>query len=144
MNNKEINPKNQYNMSYNNNMFYYYSLNGGKIQGINDIPTFCSNIGEYEILEPYSYQNRPRKIKCIEHPTATKDSGGGITHCALANQICDNYIFANKLQKIQTKHTGADSRSKDIKNIGTDEFVKTVNLGVGIVVLTAIIYKIYT
>jgi|LakMenEpi03Aug12_release.lakeMendotaPanAssembly.Ray.scaffolds.fasta_scaffold895226_1 hypothetical protein len=56
-------------------------------------------------------------------------------------KLCDNQTFHQKLKEMQTTHSGADSRFEDINQIYNVEYLKMVNLGVGILSLSYMIYK---
>jgi hypothetical protein len=119
MKNEEMtNPSNQYIVSYNDSDFYCNSINLFTIPSENntgDIYTYCNGL----ILES-------------NEKVATFQSN-----------ICDNLYYFNKIKEMQTKHTGADSRHEDSRRFYETEQLKTVNLGVGILILMAVIYKNY-
>jgi hypothetical protein len=133
MNNKEINPQNQYVVSYNNDDFYCNSIGLTTLNNIDsninvDLSTFCKN--------PNSYGEFYKKEKC-DSTFNTNDS------CNLINELCENQNNFNKIKELQTTHSVANSRYSDIDSFYKTEVLKSVNLGIGIFILSFIIYKNY-
>lgn len=58
-------------------------------------------------------------------------------------ELCKNKINANKLNTLQNNHLGSDQNYINTKDIYMNEYVKSVNLIVGILVTSFLIYKFY-
>jgi len=141
MNNTEINPQNQYVLSYNNDDFYCNSIGLTSINKIDpsintDLPTFCK--------DPKLYGSFYKEKKCSLHNNIDISYVSDInTKCALLNQLCENQQKFKQIKEIQTIHSAANSRYNDMDSVYKTEFLKGINLGIGILILSSIIYKSY-
>ena len=138
MNNKKTNPQSQYVVSYNKDDFYCNSIGVTTLTNIDstinvDLPTFCKNPNSY-----HYYKNN----NCSLYPTSQSKNIEN-TKCALLNQLCKNDIKFNEIKDIQTNHSASNSRYGDISSFYNTELIKSINLGVGILLLSSIIYKQY-
>lgn len=131
MNNKE--PQNQYILSYNNDDFYCNSIGLTTIKDIDpninvDLTTFCKN--------PTSNGNFYNQNNCSSY-------NNNNVSCNLINQLCENLNNFNQIKEIQTTHSASNSRYSDINSFYKTELLKSVNLGIGILILSFVIYKNY-
>ena len=125
--NKETDPQNQYIVSYNENDFYCNSIGKdvfNNILGINNkySPTTCKRLNsnnDYKKLTPDEFKNE----KCV------------------IEQICKNQEKYDMLKKIQTTHSVSTSRFQDMNSFYNTEVLNSLNLGIGIAVLSFIIYR---
>jgi hypothetical protein len=121
--NKETDPQNQYVVSYNENDFYCNSIGKdvfNNILGINNeySPTTCKTLNKninYTKLTPHE--------KCV------------------IKQICKNQEKYDMIKKIQTTHSVSTSRFQDMNSFYNTEVLNSLNLGIGIAVLSFIIYR---
>lgn len=61
--------------------------------------------------------------------------------CTAICKLCDNETLHLKLKEMQTTHSGADSRYQDIQTFYNKEYLKMINLGVGILIQCYLLYK---
>jgi hypothetical protein len=118
--NKETDPQNQYVVSYNENDFYCNSIGKdvfNNILGLNTeySPTTCKTLN----INTLNDKNK----KCV------------------IEQICKNQEKYDMLKKIQTTHSVSTSRFQDINSFYNTEVLNSLNLGIGIAVLSFIIYR---
>jgi len=126
MSNNEINPKQQYVLSYNDKDFYSISLYNGNAS------SYCSK------RENSAYSHK----KCNNaHNYYDEKNKSFIDECNLTDSLCENVELYNEIKKIQTSHSGSDSRFSDINDIQKNEILKTINLGIGIMVIVNVIYN---
>ena len=133
MNNGEVTPTSQYVLSYNNNDFHSNNSalvsNIFKDQSIKDVKTFCKNKNSYDF---YS-KNCNKQRKTDEEKQK----------CAALDKLCENNEKYNKLKEIQTTHYASSGRYNDTTQYHNTEMIKSVNLGIGIIGLSFIIYTLY-
>jgi hypothetical protein len=55
-------------------------------------------------------------------------------------ELCNNKKLAKEIQKMQNDHLGSDQSLKDSSYIYMDQYIKSINLGVGILLLLGIIF----
>lgn len=120
MNNGEVTPTSQYVLSYNNNDFY--SNNKTLVDNLflkknTDLRTNC------EKNSPYKTGNTKRDD--------------------VLNELCKNNKNYSKLKEIQTTHYASSGRYNDTTQYHNTEMIKSVNLGIGIIGLSLIIYTLY-
>lgn len=141
MNNTEINPQTQYILSYNNEDFYCNSIGLTSINNIDpgiktDISTFCK--------DPNLYGSFYKKNDCSLHnDTEITALSQNNAKCALLNQLCENEQNFKQIKEIQTTHSASNSRYSDMDFVYKTELLKSVNLGIGILILSSLIYKSY-
>jgi len=131
--NTEVNPQNQFVVSYNENDFYCNYIGNDIVNyvNVNDMNALCSTY----------LKNKCNSINKESLQNFTKFSN--IKECYLANEICNNKNNYDTLKEIQLSHSVSGSRFDDINSFYKTEILKSVNLGVGIVLLIYIIYKNY-
>jgi hypothetical protein len=141
MNNNEINPQTQYVLSYNNEDFYCNSIGVTSINNIDssiktDLSAFCK--------DPNLHGTFYKKNNCSLHNnTDITDLSQDNQKCALLNQLCENEQNFKQIKEIQTTHSASNSRYSDTDSVYKTELLKSVNLGIGILILSSIIYKSY-
>lgn len=124
----EINRKQQYVLSYDDKDFYSVSLyNGGAL-------SYCPK------RENYDDKNDEHSRKSCDGARDV-DFKDKLVVCDMIDSICENVKLYNEIKKIQTSHSGSDSRFSDINDIQKTEILKTINLGIGIMVMANIIYN---
>jgi hypothetical protein len=134
MNNGEVTPTSQYVLSYNNNDFHSNNqdlVNSiFKNQPIQNVKLFCENKNSYSVYE--SNCNNTKKKTDTEKQ-----------QCAALDELCKNNEKYNKLKEIQTTHYASSGRYNDATQYHNTEMIKSVNLGIGIIGLSFIIYTLY-
>ncbi len=142
MNSREINPAGQYVVSYNNDDFYsnQYSLVNyvfTKIDSKNlngkSLQSFCNerNIGFYN------------SGNCRDVTGVTDTDSVDKQKCAVLNELCKNNEYYNELKEVQTTHYASNGRYSDATLFHNTEMLKSANLGIGILGLSFVIYKLY-
>jgi hypothetical protein len=117
----ELNPNfsenNQYIVAYNFDDFFWNSVN---LNNGNTVPEICNNnnISDY---------CPTKNDSCIN----------------FLKETCTNYDNSKKIKQIQTHHSGANSRFADSTSFYNKEILKSMNLGVGIIYLSVMIYINY-
>jgi len=124
---KETNPLNQYVVSYNENDFYCNSL------GI----TVFKDILDVSYSSSYCKYNPPSNHNICTSSTNEND----IAKCNVLKEICKNQTNYDILKEIQTSHSVSTSRFQDMNSFYNTEVLKSVNLGIGIMLLSFIIYR---
>ena len=116
--NKETDPQNQYVVSYNENDFY------------------CNSIGKdvFNDILGVDFEYSPTTCK-------TPDNFDNENEKCVIEQICKNQEKYDMLKKIQTTHSVSTSRFQDINSFYNTEVLNSLNLGIGIAVLSFIIYR---
>jgi hypothetical protein len=56
-------------------------------------------------------------------------------------ELCKNREKVNKVQEIETRNSGSNRKYLDVKQKYNTEYLDTVNLGIGIILVTAFIIK---
>lgn len=121
--NTETNPINQYIVSYNENDFY------------------CNSIGNtvFKDILGNSYSSSSCKdTLCDDINNNDIDKAN---KCNVLKGICINQKNHDTLKEIQTTHSVSTSRFQDMNSFYNTEVLKSVNLGIGIVFLSFIIYR---
>lgn len=103
-------------LAYSSNDFFYYS--------VKDDLKMCDSSG---------YTNLPS----CETATALDNTGLGCT----AIELCKNQKNAKWVADIQEKHSGADERYLNTKDIYNVNYASMINLGIGILFSISYIYK---
>lgn len=128
LNNPQLKTNNQYVVSYNSDNFIWNNISSSttdKLITSSSIPAFC-NLTEEE--------KKTRQTKtCKDTPECEK----------LLFNLCNNYSYSKTIQNLQTNHSGADSRYNDVTTKYNYELLKSVNLGIGIVYLSIMLYYNY-
>ena len=117
--NTETNPINQYVVSYNENDFY------------------CNSIGNavFNDILNTSYSSSLCNNTLCNSITANSEE------CKVLKEICINQKNHDTLKEIQTTHSVSTGRFQDMNSFYNTEVLKSVNLGIGIVFLSFIIYR---
>ena len=129
LNNSNLKANNQYVVSYNSDSFFWNRLDSSVTNNAfysSSVPSYCNNKEEEK--------TRLQTQNC-------KDSNDCKT---FVKNLCDNYTYSTTIQNLQTSHTGADTRHTDAIKQYNYELLKTVNLGIGVVYLSVILYYTYT
>jgi len=142
MNNGEVTPTSQYVLSYNNNDFY--SNNPALVNNIftnidgslktKNIQSFCKDKNTNTFYKNNTCSN------FVNIDTAIYESH---RKCAVLNELCKNNENYSKLKKIQTTHYASSGRYNDTTQYHNTEMIKSVNLGIGIIGLSFVIYTLY-
>jgi len=141
MNSREINPSEQYLVSYNSEDFYcnQYSLVKNVFTKIDNdnlgnkpLQSFC----EKQDTGFYNNNNCKNVTHIIESDSENKQK------CAVLNELCKNNENYSKLKEIQTTHYASNGRYSDMIGFYNTEILKTANLGIGILALALVIYKL--
>ena len=114
-------------MSYNPNDWFYLAVeNENNIN--NDMPTLedCSN------NEPYHHQ---WDISC--NSTNLSDN----QYDCMVRSLCVNRDQAQVIAELEVKNFGIDTKFNDDYRVYYNTLANTANLGIGIVVLLAVLYK---
>ncbi len=107
-----------------NDFFYVKAQNEGEMPSASD----CAD------LKPYDAQ---WDISC--NSTNYSSSNDNILNCN-HKELCKNKDKAVVLNQLQHNHIGSDQNYLDTKEEYNTAIVKTVNLGIGIIVLIGLIY----
>lgn len=143
MNNGQIPPTSQYVLSYNNNDFYsnnqalvdniFTKIEGSVIKNKN-VQSFCKDKNSNSL---FYRRNQCSGVVNIENVSEPKKK------CAVLNELCKNNENYSKLKELQTTHYASNGRYNDTTQYYNTEMIKSVNLGIGIIGLSFIIYTIY-
>jgi len=120
MNNGEVTPSSQYVLSYNNNDFY----------------------SNNKTLVDYSFQKKITDLQTECNNNTPYNTGNKEINDVL-NELCKNNKNYSKLKEIQTTHYASSGRYNDTTQYHNTEMIKSVNLGIGIIGLSLIIYTLY-
>ena len=138
MNNGEVTPTSQYILSYNNNDFY--SNNQALVTNIfTNIDSKLENENIQSGCKDKSSNSFYVKNKCNINDVTTENG----KKCAVLKELCKNNENYSKLKEIQTTHYASNGRYNDTTQFHNTEMIKSVNLGIGIIGLSLIIYTLY-
>lgn len=119
---------NKYVIGYSPNDFFYVNGNQYMPDFSNNYTTNCSNDNS------------------IWNTTAADCSNNFIDNSmnCINQSLCNNKSYAEKLKEIQTKHNGTDELLLDINSDYTRNILTSINLSIGIIILSFMIYKYRT
>jgi hypothetical protein len=113
--------------------------------------SFVQNNTLFSYKDLYSVQNSENhgcSVSDIEgrtcNPSASCKEGGSYTTCddCYKNEYCTNKTYATQLQTHSQKYLGKNQEYNDMSQIYNSEYIKSVNLMVGIIgVLSFIFYN---
>jgi hypothetical protein len=142
MSNGDINPSSQYVVSYNTDDFYC-----NKYDLVNRV---------FTLIDPTNLKDKPVKSFCNDRDKGFYRNKGckdikevnsrdnmDKQICAVLNGICDNHDYYNKMKEVQTTHYASNGRYSDVTSFHDTEMLKSANLGIGILGLFLVIYKLY-
>lgn len=142
MRNGDINPSSQYVVSYNTDDFYC-----NKYDLVNRV---------FTLIDPVNLKNKPLQSFCKDRDNEfyknnscknvkeVSSSDSTNKHkCAVLNGLCDNNDYYNKMKEVQTTNYASNGRYSDVTFFHNTEMLKSVNLGVGILGLSLVMYKLY-
>jgi hypothetical protein len=118
-------------VAYDNNAFLWNSI-PLDIPNSTSTSTFCSNIiNKNGIATSIDKDGMNIENNCDNNKECND----------LIFNTCKNYNIYSQLKEIQTTHSGSDGRFVDSNSLKQHEIIKTVNLGIGIIILSVMIYN---
>jgi hypothetical protein len=139
MSNEDINTRGSHVISYNDSNFYSNTIGVAYLNEFDKTSTHTSD----DLLTYCTTPNYKNTNSCgtSNYDNLKKNSNVKDISCGIIKQLCNNKIHFTNLEKIQKTHSASDSRYKDMESFYNTELLKTMNLGIGILILSAIIYK---
>ena len=110
-------------IGYNKNDFLYVLSN--------NMPTKKScNDTYYKIMDS----------NCVPDITEGSSWNTDFSYNCLKKEQCKNRENAEKIYKLQNDHLGSDAKYEDFKKLYETEYIKTFNLGIGIIGIIAVLF----
>ena len=104
----------------------------------NPSDNIASNLPTYADCQAMDSTNSMWDNKC---DTYSKLSGTDQQGC-IKRELCVNRDYAETLMQLQTKHRGSDQDYLDTKRKYNQVFIQSINLGIGILGVSYIIYTL--
>jgi PPE-repeat protein len=108
--------------------------------------SFVQNNTLFSYKDLYSVQNSDNSVTCRSSISCVTTDCNGTTNAGCTNcynqEYCTNKTYANQLQTHSQKYLGKNQEYNDMSQIYNSEYIKSVNLMVGIIgVLSFIFYN---
>lgn len=110
-------------LSYSSNDFFYIKAD---VAGVMPTPEQCNNMDVYNVSWDLSCNS--------------KNYSDNAEQC-MKKELCKNKEKVDTTDEIENKNNGANRKYLDTKSRYNYEFINTVNLGIGIILVTAFIIK---
>ena len=130
-------------MSKNADIVVGYNKNDFLYALVNDMPTVekCNNV--YENIDDNACIPFPGNVDVsrlnpneLNQYRLWQDNSGN----CLKKELCKNRDYSKKIYKLQNDHLGSDVKYEDTKKLYKNEYMKTINLSIGIIGILAVLF----